>query len=100
MGAAGILARAVFCLVLLGSTLVSCEDKTMDAPLTFSYTPEEIEALCNAGQDQLKKALDVIGSQSLDSATFAKTVMGIETVTTAFSNELNPILFLKYVSPN
>lgn len=84
------------CLLLVNG----CNKKWMDEPLKFSYTPQELEALCTDHQTSFKAALDALGAQPLDSVTFAKTALGFEYAMATFSNQINPLLFLKYTSPD
>lgn len=93
--------RRFFAVALVSTFLLAnCNKKPADAPLKFSYTPEEVEKLCTEKQDQLKKALDILGATGIESASFKTVVIPLERMTTEFSNEVNPVTFLKYVSPN
>ena len=70
------------------------------SPLSFSYSPDEIESLCAKKQDEFRRALDIIGKTPADKISFKTTVQALEQSSTSFGNAINPVLFLKYVSPD
>jgi thimet oligopeptidase len=67
-------------------------------PLRFQYRPDEIDNLSSTQQSQLLAALEPIARLPADRCTFANTVLAMEQAMTRFSNALNPVVFLKYVS--
>ncbi len=69
-------------------------------PLKYDYTPEQISSLCNSEIESLKLRLDGISKLSEKESTFESTTLEIEKWTSLFGNKLNPVVFLKYVSPS
>lgn len=68
--------------------------------LKFDHSPEEIRSICNSEIEYLKAQLNAVSSLSDQDCTFESTALEIEKQTTRFGNKLNPIIFLKYVSPS
>src|SRR5688572_25813854 len=94
--------RKLLFTTILGTALLaflSVGELGAESSLKFSYTPQEIETLCAQEQARLTKDLDAIAADPVESSTFEKILLGMEKATTRFSNDINPVLFLKYVSP-
>lgn len=85
---------------LLGSCEKAQTIKTTESSLRFSYTPQEVESLSSQLVEQFKAAIDSLANEPLPTVSFEKTVLGFEYASVTFSNEINPILFLKYTSTN
>jgi thimet oligopeptidase len=68
--------------------------------MKFDYTPENIISVCHNEISLLKNTLDKVGKLTTEDCIFQNTVLEIEKATSFFGNKLNPILFLKYVSPS
>ncbi len=68
--------------------------------LRWDYSPTDVSSFCSAEQAKLKKRLDAVAAIGPASSNFANTVAEVEDSTTEFGNLINPVTFLKYVSPN
>ena len=68
-------------------------------PLTFEISPEKILSLCQTEIANLISTLNTIGKLSPPACHFENTALAMEKATSLFGNTLNPIIFLKYVSP-
>lgn len=67
--------------------------------LKYGYSPQEIRSICENEINKLKSHLDSISKLSDQTCSFKSIVLEIEKRTTEFDNKINPIVFLKYVSP-
>jgi len=68
------------------------------ASLKFDYSPEAILLICDTEIARLKDQIDKIAKIKVQEANFQTTALSLERATSLFGNQLNPILFLKYVS--
>ncbi len=66
--------------------------------LTFDYKASDIEKICNNEQAALLKEIDKISSIDPKSATFSNSLEKLEHTLSAFSNRVNNVIFMKYVS--
>ena len=80
--------------------LVKLSQVTTVTKLSFDHTPSEVGAICKEQQDIIKNTVDAIGKVTKEKATFENTVGKFERVSAEFSNTLNPVTFLAYVSPD
>ncbi len=83
------------------ATPSNASDKTSNhiTPLTFEISPEKILSLCQTEIANLISTLNTIGKLSPPACHFENTALAMEKATSLFGNTLNPIIFLKYVSP-
>ncbi|MEZ4751280.1 MAG: hypothetical protein R3B54_11870 [Bdellovibrionota bacterium] len=68
--------------------------------LNFSYTPDEIRSICDQEQDRVNSGIDTIAGLDLSTVNFDTGVLALETALAEFSTGLEPVNFLKYVSPD
>ncbi|MFM8316298.1 MAG: M3 family metallopeptidase [Deltaproteobacteria bacterium] len=68
--------------------------------LQFEYSPDQINSICQKQIEILKGKIEKIAQLKPNDCTFSSTALELEKVTRDFGNNLNPILFLKYVSPS
>ncbi|MSP18168.1 MAG: hypothetical protein EXR74_01215 [Bdellovibrionales bacterium] len=95
------LTKFIFILGVFMATPSNAANKTSNhiTTLTFEYSPETILSLCKTEIDNLISTLNTIGKLSPPACHFGNTALAMEKATSLFGNTLNPILFLKYVSP-
>lgn len=86
---------------VLMSTLTSASQNRQIhvAQLKFDYTPETILNLCHNEIEILKNRIDTIAHLESGACNFQSTALELEKASSYFGNKINPILFLKYVSP-
>jgi thimet oligopeptidase len=101
--------RLVLAISAVGFIIASCGEDVPQGTdpvvndtlaLRFNQSPQEVRDLCASEQKKLKARLDVAAKVPAEAADFESTVAVVETATTEFGNNLNPVSFLKYVSPN
>ncbi|MFM8316222.1 MAG: M3 family metallopeptidase, partial [Deltaproteobacteria bacterium] len=68
--------------------------------LHFDQNPQQILSLCKEEMEKLKEKLNTIGKLTPQECTFETTALAIERATSLFGNQVNSLLFLKYVSPS
>ncbi len=68
--------------------------------LTFDYDPATIEAICTQEQDRVKARLQEVAGISVNAVSFENSVQALERSLAYFSSALEPVSFLKYVSPD
>jgi len=77
----------------------SVNNMGQSSSLKFDYSAEQIRDTCNSEIIKLKSHLDQISKLDPETVTFESTVLEMEKRTSEFGNKINPVIFLKYVSP-
>lgn len=68
--------------------------------LNFAYTPDEIRSICDQEQNRVNAGIDAVAGLDLSTVNFDSGVLALETALAEFSAGLEPVNFLKYVSPD
>ncbi len=79
---------------------MNCTHKNLQSDLSFDQSPAQIKEHCESRQKKVKEALDYLGTLSAKQADFKNFVLNFELLLTEYSNQVNPVTFLKYVSPH
>lgn len=70
------------------------------AQLKFDQSPEKILQICQDQMLEIKNRIDQIAQLKTEKCDFKTTALAMESASSSFGNTINPILFLKYVSPS
>jgi thimet oligopeptidase len=78
---------------------LSAIDKDGDL-LRSDFAPGELTQLCQKAMDQAQARLDTIAKLTLEARTFDSTVLAFEQTNADLSDQVQPLNFMKYVSPD